>query len=193
MVLVLLGLESVSSIVIDPGSLLGICTSSRYSSFQKPLLIAISLPPQALISDDSSKGYDRFQVFNVNVDTKLTRTTFEVLAYASIHPYLDNADYSLANFGKFHSTRYPYQVWEPEDESVIVSVSQKYAHSVEIVGPHEPGFRFAINIDPVMFEVLLLHVVRWRSFSALCVFIYWSCDPYPDPLEFIESSPYSLP
>jgi hypothetical protein len=41
-------------------------------------------------------------------------------------------------------------VWEPSDEAEIESVANVYISKGLV---HEPGFRYAINIDPAMFEV----------------------------------------
>src|SRR5690606_28741945 len=53
------------------------------------------------------------------------------------------------NYGKFSKVKYPYLFWEPSDQQVILDVANEYNK-----GPtHSLGFRFAINIDPIMFEV----------------------------------------
>eukprot|EP01116_Phalansterium_solitarium_P003445 TRINITY_DN14272_c0_g1_i1.p1 TRINITY_DN14272_c0_g1~~TRINITY_DN14272_c0_g1_i1.p1 ORF type:complete len:879 (+),score=273.81 TRINITY_DN14272_c0_g1_i1:226-2637(+) len=54
------------------------------------------------------------------------------------------------NFGKFKNSTYPWVSWEPTDQKTVVEVVDRY---LECGQEHQPGFRIAINIDPVQLNV----------------------------------------
>eukprot|EP01090_Pellita_catalonica_P021054 TRINITY_DN7780_c0_g1_i1.p1 TRINITY_DN7780_c0_g1~~TRINITY_DN7780_c0_g1_i1.p1 ORF type:complete len:471 (-),score=55.63 TRINITY_DN7780_c0_g1_i1:81-1493(-) len=54
------------------------------------------------------------------------------------------------DYGKFSDSVYPYYWWEPSDQDTIMDVANTYLFFGWI---HEPGFRFASNTDPAMFEI----------------------------------------
>ena len=49
------------------------------------------------------------------------------------------------HYGKFGPSPYPWLVWEPSDQHTIRNTSMNYLEAGE---RHQPGLRFAINIDP---------------------------------------------
>jgi hypothetical protein len=57
-------------------------------------------------------------------------------------------------YGKFLNARYPFLLWEPSDQVYITEIVADYLagplNSPEVGGS---GLRFAINIDPVQFQV----------------------------------------
>lgn len=59
----------------------------------------LSAPPLAFNSNDQTKGYDRFQVYNIDQDIE----TF--------------TKQSQQDFGKFSKNKYPLQMWEPSDQA----------------------------------------------------------------------------
>jgi hypothetical protein len=87
-------------------------------------------PPAAFFSNNVSLAYDRFQVFN---------DMWKVLPMGA-----------ALDWGKFVNSRYPLLTWEPSEQHDINATAFVY-FSRRIV--HEPGFLFAINSDPVMFEL----------------------------------------
>ena len=52
------------------------------------------------------------------------------------------------HYGKFVSSPFPWLLWEPSDQRAIAAVAQQY---LAVGIRHKPGFRFAINIDPLQF------------------------------------------
>eukprot|EP00164_Ancoracysta_twista_P007114 GFYU01010045.1.p1 GENE.GFYU01010045.1~~GFYU01010045.1.p1 ORF type:complete len:762 (+),score=232.05 GFYU01010045.1:108-2288(+) len=93
----------------------------------------IKTPAEALTSDDVSKGYDRYRVLNVGEDL----TYWQNLA--------------TQKYGKFPSnTQYPMQLWEPSDEKEIEQYLDTYINSGVV---HKPGFLFATNTNPTMFQL----------------------------------------
>lgn len=88
-------------------------------------------PWRAFFSDSDEDGFERFQIFNSPGPV----IRFDLLAEL--------------DYGKFHSSIYPYLYWEPSDQETIRSVARSYLnHKL-----HPPGFRFAINIDTVQFII----------------------------------------
>jgi hypothetical protein len=60
-------------------------------------------------------------------------------------------------WGKFINESYPLLVWEPSHQIIIEYIAQTY---VGAGVNHRPGFKFAINIDPMQFEVYAANVSR---------------------------------
>ena len=74
--------------------------------------------PNALISNDTSKGYDRLAVLDAMI-----------LDYYN-QPIIDPAFWikylKKRNFGKFPHSKLPWLVWEPDDQFSIMAVSKVY-------------------------------------------------------------------
>lgn len=92
-------------------------------------------PEEAMNSDDSVKGYDRFQIYN--------------------SPFDKISEDAKKGFGKFSKKdrkfkNRPLQVWEPQDQSEIISAAKLFK-SVE----NESGYAYSINIDPAMLQIYL--------------------------------------
>uniref|UniRef100_A0A7S4PIC6 Uncharacterized protein n=1 Tax=Paramoeba aestuarina TaxID=180227 RepID=A0A7S4PIC6_9EUKA len=95
-------------------------------------------PSDAITSNNPLKGYDRFQVLN-EPEQSMSDPEGWIDYFASI------------DYGKFSNGSYPYQFWEPSDQDTILEVCDAYlAYPDEM---HEEGFKFAINIDPVIFQI----------------------------------------
>eukprot|EP01065_Artemidia_motanka_P005939 TRINITY_DN12888_c0_g2_i1.p1 TRINITY_DN12888_c0_g2~~TRINITY_DN12888_c0_g2_i1.p1 ORF type:complete len:611 (+),score=188.50 TRINITY_DN12888_c0_g2_i1:56-1888(+) len=94
-------------------------------------------PPEALTSDDSKMGYDRFAVLNDNSDA----TRWTELATAAQH------------YGKFAAASQPYQLWEPDSQKDLQSLADIYLNGT--AGVHAAGFDFAINTDPALLRTYL--------------------------------------
>eukprot|EP01127_Copromyxa_protea_P019253 TRINITY_DN6200_c0_g1_i1.p1 TRINITY_DN6200_c0_g1~~TRINITY_DN6200_c0_g1_i1.p1 ORF type:complete len:617 (+),score=72.23 TRINITY_DN6200_c0_g1_i1:166-2016(+) len=92
----------------------------------------INSPESAITSNDN--GDDRFQIYN-------TDTTV-----ASFQKGLD------INLGKFRKNKYPYQLWEPSDQSEFELFSQMFLNWTAASG-NDKNLMYAINIDPIMFEL----------------------------------------
>lgn len=97
----------------------------------------IVTPSDALFSDDYEKGYDRFQVLNQPEGAPPGETLKRL---------------QVVKYGKFLKSKYPWLLYEPSDQKVILQIADVYmSHYPNLI--HEPGFLFSINIDPVQFEV----------------------------------------
>jgi len=90
-------------------------------------------PLDAFYSNNITNDYNRFQVLN-NPDNQ---SNWNNIMNVSI------------NYGKFSSIDRPYQLWEPDSESVIHDYINMYNKGI----PHNAGFHFAINIDIAMFRI----------------------------------------
>ncbi len=88
-----------------------------------------------MYSNDHEKGYDRFAILNDPEDT----LSWTILAS------------ELVQYAKFKHSPYTFLLWEPDGEKEFNDYSRYYLTSS--AGAHGPGFRFAINIDPVMFAL----------------------------------------
>lgn len=94
-------------------------------------------PYDALFSDDYEKGYDRFKVLNQPEGSP---------------PGASLKKLQLVKYGKFLRSKYPWLLYEPSDQKVILQIADVYmSYYPNLI--HEPGFLFSINIDPVQFEV----------------------------------------
>lgn len=83
--------------------------------------------------------YDRLQLIDEPVvNIKFTNPSFYLSLLAKY------------KFGKFKNSTYPYLFWEPSEQALIHNVLSTYVQTGQV---HFPGFRLAINIDPVMFLV----------------------------------------
>ena len=56
---------------------------------------------------------------------------------------------SAQHYGKFLPSPYPFLLWEPSDQPTLLNYTRHYLQGER----HAEGFRFAINIDPVQFQV----------------------------------------
>jgi hypothetical protein len=93
--------------------------------------VSTSGPAQAFTANDSTAGYDRWEVMNPSWGANLQ-------------------EFAAGKWGKFVNSTYAFQVWEPCDQDKIIKACDVYAG----VGVrHDQGFRFAINIDVAQFEV----------------------------------------
>jgi hypothetical protein len=98
-------------------------------------------PVQAFFSNDPSQYYDRYQVMNIPIPPTIDYTiTISLL--------------QSFQYGKFLTGNYsyPFLVWEPSDQQIILDVIDVYLSGAPML-LNKHGFRFAINIDPRMFEV----------------------------------------
>lgn len=93
-------------------------------------------PIEALDSD--SGAYKRYQVMNLPV-TPVNTSHLQLFEWASV-----------LNYGKFQASSYDFQVWEPSDVHYIDLIAKIYVKKALL---HEPTLRFAINIDPVQFQL----------------------------------------
>lgn len=103
----------------------------------------------ALFSNDETLGYDRYQVLNPSWKTL---TSSNVSHLASGAPCGDFASCASVRYGKFANitSSHSWQVYEPANERDIQSVLKTF---FDAKISHDPGLRFAINIDPAMFQV----------------------------------------
>lgn len=99
----------------------------------------IKNPEQALFSNDFDLGYDRFQIVNQKEGPE--SNPGERIRFLQNH-----------NFGKFKNSTYPYVLWEPSDQHLILNISGEYMRYYPRF-IHEPGFLFSINLDPIQFEI----------------------------------------
>jgi hypothetical protein len=96
------------------------------------------MPVEAFFNDNATLGYDRLQVFDL--------------------PAVFSAIYATEqlNWGKFASGKWPLLIWEPSDEAELVTFTKLFldwaASHPDFPDPL-PNYRFAINIDPVQFQV----------------------------------------
>lgn len=90
-------------------------------------------PQEAFYSNSLENDYFRFQVLNdpENVANWTWMATSDV------------------NYGKFSTSHYPYQLWEPDAQEDILQYIDIYRSGAE----HGPGYHFAINVDIAMFQV----------------------------------------
>ena len=84
------------------------------------------------ITTASPQGWDRFAVLNTPVDQWSGVVT--------------------AAYGKFPSSPYAWQVWEPADQATILNVTGAYV-SRGLSHPLPAGLRIAINIDIAQYQV----------------------------------------
>jgi hypothetical protein len=141
-----------------------VCTKNAFrpwpSTWQGP-------PYEAFFSNDSSRGYDRLQVFDLPDNSLLISTA------------------AKANWGKFEKMKWPLLVWEPADEASIQKLTSIYLNWA-LLQPEPtnlPDYRFAINIDPIQFQIYSSSATKrtWRAlFSDL-----------PDPRPKITALPAS--
>ncbi|MDP2438130.1 MAG: hypothetical protein Q8P67_20500 [archaeon] len=109
-----------------------------------------AVPLAAAFSDDSSAGYQRFQVLNEpEYSPVLPNATLEQDVLGG---YL--AFFQLFGYGKFSAPDSPYPIlfWEPSDQLSIRDVIATYRQPLS-PAPPPGGLRFAINIDPAQFQV----------------------------------------
>ena len=134
------------------------------------------IPWSALNSNNASLGYDRLQVYDLPALSYLIFSTAEL------------------NWGKFLTSPWPLLIWEPSNEADIVLFSNIYTTwatqnpSIRTL----PDYRFAINIDPVQFQVYTGTAAKttWRELrSATAVnpkVVALPHTPYmPYPLNFL--------
>eukprot|EP01112_Ceratiomyxa_fruticulosa_P008252 TRINITY_DN2133_c0_g1_i3.p1 TRINITY_DN2133_c0_g1~~TRINITY_DN2133_c0_g1_i3.p1 ORF type:complete len:687 (+),score=107.61 TRINITY_DN2133_c0_g1_i3:1026-3086(+) len=122
-----------------------ICLADLWPKWNATWIVS-SDPVQGGFGDNSSLGYNRFQIMNP--------PSAPIIPPLYIF-YMKDLDY-----GKFVHREYPYLFWEPSDQKTILEASDAYLGNGSLI--HEPGFRFAINIDPVQLQVF----VGSRSGSA---------------------------
>ncbi|KYR00633.1 hypothetical protein DLAC_02660 [Tieghemostelium lacteum] len=109
----------------------------------KPLVSTwIADPWGALDSNNSTLGYDQFQVVDMPVE-------FGISSY-----WIDRLCLQSPPFGKFLNSTYPVLVWEPSDQFLIQDISESYIKCMEMNNRLTfPELRFAENIDPVQFQI----------------------------------------
>eukprot|EP01137_Pigoraptor_chileana_P022140 Opistho-2@86730 len=109
------------------------CLANRWRPWNATWIVMRD-PWDAATSDDPTLGYDRFTINNMP-EGKPSYLLVSVMR--AIH------------YGKFAGRSMPYLLWEPSDQKSILEIASTYRN-----GPrHTPGFRFAINIDPVQFLI----------------------------------------
>jgi hypothetical protein len=98
----------------------------------------IQNPKEALFSNDPTYAYDRYQVLNPSVDEK--------------HVTQNIRELQRVKYGKFLNGSYPFLTWEPSNQTEILAVIDAYLDTTpELINKN--GLRFAINLDPKMFEI----------------------------------------
>ncbi|PRP77324.1 type A von Willebrand factor domain-containing protein [Planoprotostelium fungivorum] len=86
---------------------------------------------------NNCKGADRFQIWNQPVPKWL--------------PWLLIDLYSYIGYGKFgRQTTWPFLIWEPDRQDIMIEAGAAY---VQKGISQKAGFRYAINMDPVMWQV----------------------------------------
>ncbi|KAJ3427055.1 hypothetical protein M0812_26633 [Anaeramoeba flamelloides] len=110
------------------------CLSNKFQPYPSTFLFSKD-PEKALTSNDPTYGFNRFQVLNIWADEVFPTLFFDILR--------DN------NYGKFLNGSYPFLVWEPSWQKDFLTINEHYLKGK----PHSAGIRYAINIDPIMFEV----------------------------------------
>jgi len=93
-------------------------------------------------SNEVDKGWDR--------DVVLDGIIYDVDNVPIIDPGFWVSVYGNYKFGKFLNVSYPWLWYEPSDQLGINMVCSVYLY-YDII--HDPGFLFAINIDPILFTV----------------------------------------
>lgn len=92
-------------------------------------------PAAAMFSDNVAQGFGTYQVNNMPAGTP-----------AGSHL----REEQRVRYGKFAAGRYPFLLYEPADQASIRQVVEQYEQQLPL---HGPGFRFAINIDPVQLQL----------------------------------------
>jgi hypothetical protein len=130
-----------------------LCLANRFQPWNGTYVSARD-PFLGAISNSKEFGYDRFQLLNQPEG-----------------PIWDPAMW-LKNvrefkYGKFLNGKYPFLFWEPSDQSILWDVSKVYLEDPDLLNAQ--GLRFAINIDPIHFEVFTARYsgVGWNIFSEL--------------------------
>jgi hypothetical protein len=102
-------------------------------------------PIEAFVFDEPSLGMDRFRILNEPVPGYPPGQEGRFIERAK-----------RFNYGKFGTSKntYPFLAWEPSKQQTIWDVSRAYLSGNYI---HPAGFRFSINIDPVMFRIFVAH------------------------------------
>lgn len=129
------------------------------------------LPYAAFVSDNQTLGYDRLAVYDL----------------PAVYPVYWLAE--AANWGKFMGRSWPLLVWEPADEWNVAGFSSIYLNWVKN-HPQQPidqvsDYRFAINIDPIQFEVYAATATNrtWRvlldSHATAPKIVVLPSGPYP--------------
>eukprot|EP01006_Ploeotia_vitrea_P021955 TRINITY_DN54368_c0_g2_i1.p1 TRINITY_DN54368_c0_g2~~TRINITY_DN54368_c0_g2_i1.p1 ORF type:complete len:700 (-),score=69.45 TRINITY_DN54368_c0_g2_i1:880-2691(-) len=112
------------------------CFDNKFTSLPATY-IPFEDPTAGGVRNTTAHGYDRYLVLNMP---------------ALPHPFKPEAALKFmqkVNYEKFITSEYPYLFWEPSAQDEILAVVKQYKRAVL----HKPGFRFAINIDPVQFTV----------------------------------------
>eukprot|EP00039_Didymoeca_costata_P015289 m.257690 g.257690 ORF g.257690 m.257690 type:complete len:661 (-) comp16191_c1_seq20:124-2106(-) len=102
----------------------------------RPLVSTSSPFKEAFDSNDKALGYDRWQVMNPSWKTMAE-------------------EYAAQKWGKFVNSTYAFQIWEPCNQEDLLSASELY---VNVGIKHDPGLKFAINIDVAMAEVYVSNI-----------------------------------
>lgn len=87
-------------------------------------------PPEIMFDGSDDVTFKRMQILN--------------------NPWKEYVETVEMNYGKFINSTYPWLAWEPSNQDEIEFTAALY---VDKGISHSPGFRFAINCDPVMFSL----------------------------------------
>eukprot|EP01132_Coremiostelium_polycephalum_P003994 gene3994-4995_t len=126
-------------IIIDGEAIPVDCLANKWRPFNATWM---GDPMMALMSDNKTLGYDLFQIADLPIP--IGTPTHYVDQLCQVDP----------PYGKFRNNSYPLLVWEPSDQSDILSVCNSYVGCMTSNQELQfPDIRFAINIDPVQFSV----------------------------------------
>lgn len=112
----------------------------------------------AFTDNSISNGDDRYQVIHLFYSFGTRAGIFFLLRADRVQIYNTDEDMQHfqmgldGNLGKFKENKYPYQLWEPSNQNEFEEYSQAFLNWTNASG-NTKDLMYAINIDPVMFEV----------------------------------------
>ncbi|KAJ6251891.1 hypothetical protein M0813_14747 [Anaeramoeba flamelloides] len=111
-----------------------LCLKSKWEPWASTF-VSTRDPEGAIKSSDSEYGYDRFQVLNEPSNIIFPPLYFDLM--------------KGLGYGKFQELPYPFLVWEPNFQDAIELILDSYLDGIK----HPKGIRFAINFDPLTYQV----------------------------------------
>ena len=120
------------------------CHADRW----RPWVSTSTWTEDALFSNNVTLGYDRYQVLNPNAAASQSKR--RKLSGAPCGDFASCAELEFGKFANETTSYHSYQVYEPSDQ---VTIQENIGIFLETGVRHDPGLRFAINIDPAMFQV----------------------------------------
>ena len=120
------------------------CHADRW----RPWVSTSTWTEDALFSNNVTLGYDRYQVLNPNAAASQSKR--RKLSGASCGDFASCAELKFGKFANDTTSFHSYQVYAAFEQ---VKIKVYIGFFFETGVRHDPGLRFAINIDPAMFQV----------------------------------------